>query len=270
MKGGHTGAMLKRLIPIPAILLGILLLYFLPMLSSKNIFVERDLAAFFIPPRYLWVSLVKSFQLPLWNPYNYSGIPLLATLQPGVFYPPHILYFFLPFNVAWNWLIILHVYLAGVYTYLLLRYLRASVAGAFVGGIVFMLSGYLISVHNLLTHLLSVVWLPLIMVQFLRYFETKQRKFLVFSSILLTLQFFAGAPEISIMTIMVVCVVTAFVHRFLDAGIADVPSPLTRMKALGLTLSLLFLLSSVQLLPFLELKAHSIRIAGLSYPEAIS
>ncbi len=270
MKDGHTGTLLKRHIPIPAILLGILLLYFLPMLSSKNIFVERDLAAFFIPPRYLWVSLVKSFQLPLWNPYNYSGIPLLATLQPGVFYPPHILYFFLPFNVAWNWLIILHVYLAGVSTYLLLRYLRASVAGAFVGGIIFMLSGYLISVHNLLTHLLAVVWLPLIMVQFLRYFETKQRKFLVFSSILLTVQFFAGAPEISIMTIMVVCVVTAFVHRFLDADIADVPSPLTRMKALGLTLSLLFLLSSVQLLPFLELKAHSIRIAGLSYPEAIT
>jgi hypothetical protein len=270
MKDGHTGTLLKRLIPIPAIFLGILLLYFLPMLSSKNIFVERDLAAFFIPPRYLWVSLVKSFQLPLWNPYNYSGIPLLATLQPGVFYPPHILYFFLPFNVAWNWLIILHVYLAGASTYLLLRYLRASVAGAFVGGIIFMLSGYLISVHNLLTHLLAVVWLPLIMVQFLRYFETKQRKFLVFSSILLTVQFFAGAPEISIMTIMVVCVVTAFVHRFLDAGIADVPSPLTRMKALGLTLGLLFLLSSVQLFPFLELKAHSIRIAGLSYPEAIT
>ena len=270
MKDGHTGTMLKRLIPIPAIFFGILLLYFLPMLSSKNIFVERDLAAFFIPPRYLWVSLVKSFQLPLWNPYNYSGIPLLATLQPGVFYPPHILYFFLPFNVAWNWLIILHVYLAGVSTYLLLRYLRASVAGAFVGGIIFMLSGYLISVHNLLTHLLAVVWLPLIMIQFLRYFETKQRKFLVFSSILLTVQFFAGAPEISITTVMVVCVVTAFVHRFLDAGIADVPSPLTRMKALGLTLGLLFLLSSVQLLPFLELKAHSIRIAGLSYPEAIT
>ena len=236
---------------IPILSIPLSLVYFLPMLSAKNIFVERDLAAFFIPPRYLWVSLVKSFQLPLWNPYNYSGIPLLATLQPGVFYPPHMLYFFLPFNVAWNWLIILHVYLAGVSTYLLLRYLRASIAGAFVGGIIFMLSGYLISVHNLLTHLLAVVWFPLIMVQFLRYFETKQRKFLVFSSILLTVQFFAGAPEISIMTVMVLCVVAAFVHRFLDAGITDVPSPCDKNEGAGFDIKPPFssLVSSASSLP---------------------
>jgi len=268
MKDGYTGTMLKRLIPIPAIFLGITLLYFLPLLSSRNIFVERDLAAFFIPPRYLWVALVKSFQLPLWNPYNYSGIPLLATLQPGVFYPPHILYFLLPFNVAWNWIIILHFYLAALTTYSLLRYLKSSTEGAFLGAITFMLSGYLISIHNLLTHLLAVVWFPLILVQFLRYFETGKTKLLVYSSIFLTIQFFAGAPEISILTVMVLCVVTAFAHRFVDTSPAIDLSPKARIRALGLTLSLLFLLSSVQLLPFLELKAHSIRIAGLTYPEA--
>jgi hypothetical protein len=270
MKDGHTGTMLKRLLPIPALFLGITLFYFYPMLSSENIFVERDLAAFFIPPRYLWVALVKSFQVPLWNPYNYSGIPLLATLQPGVFYPPHLIYLLLPFNVAWNWIIILHFFLASVTTYSLLRYLRASSEGAILGAITFLLSGYLISVHNLLTHLLAVAWFPLIIVQFLKYFETGKTKFLVFSSILLAIQFFAGAPEISVITIMVLCVLAVFSHRFLDTGPAATPSPATRVKALGLTMGLLFLLSSVQLLPFLELKAHSIRITGVSYPEAIT
>ncbi|MBP1746274.1 MAG: hypothetical protein H6Q54_889, partial [Deltaproteobacteria bacterium] len=198
--------MLKRLIPIPALFFGITLCYFLPMLSSRNIFVERDLAAFFIPPRYLWVSLVKSFQVPLWNPFNYSGIPLLATLQPGVFYPPHLLYFLFPFNIAWNWIIILHFFLAAVTTYSLLRHLKASSGGAILGAITFTLSGYLISIHNLLTHLLAVAWFPIIIVYFLRYFEKDSMKFLVLTSIFLAVQFFAGAPEISIMTIMVLCV----------------------------------------------------------------
>lgn len=272
MRDGRFCIMLKRHLPIPALFFSITLCYFFPMLSSTNIFVERDLAAFFIPPRYLWVSMVKSFQPPLWNPFNYCGIPLLATLQPGVFYPPHLLYFLLPFNIAWNWIIILHFFLAGMTTYSLLRYLRASYEGAILGAITFMLSGYLISVHNLLTHLLAVAWFPLVLVYFLRYFEKGKKKFLVFTSFFLAVQFFAGAPEISIMTILVLCVIAAFARNFLNANFAHTPSPsfVTRVKALVLTLSLLALLSSVQLLPFLELKSHSIRTDGLSYAEAIT
>ena len=240
------------------------------MLSGKNIFVERDLAGFFIPPKYLWVSLVKSFQMPLWNPHNYSGIPLLATLQPGVFYPPHVLYLLLPFNVAWNWLIILHVTFAGISTYLLLRHLHASVAGAFVGGIVFMLSGYLISIHNLLPHLFAVPWLPLAMIVLLRYFETGSRKHLVLCAVFLAVQFCAGAPEITLLSIMVLCIVACFTHILLGEGTPCAVSLPARFKALGLTFLLFFLLASVQFLPFLELKSRSIRVGGLSYQEAIT
>lgn len=264
--------MLKRFVAIPGLFLGTALFYFCPMLSSSSIFVERDLAAFFIPPRFLWVSLIQSCQAPLWNPFNYSGIPLLATLQPGIFYPPHLLYFLFPFNVAWNWIIILHFFFAGLTTYSLLRYLRASSEGAILGALIFMLSGYLISVHNLLTHLLAVAWFPLIIVQFLKYFETQKIKFVIFTSTLLAVQFFAGAPEISVMTIMVLCVLAVFPHHFLDTTAVGCHalSIVIRIKALVVTLGLLFLLSSVQLLPFLELKAQSIRITGLAYSEAVT
>ncbi|OPY78935.1 MAG: Bacterial membrane protein YfhO [Syntrophorhabdus sp. PtaU1.Bin153] len=255
---------------VPLLFVSLALLYFLPMLDSKNIFVERDLAAFFIPPKYLWVSMVKSFHLPLWNPFNYSGIPLLATLQPGVFYPLHALYFFLPFNVAWNWLIILHFALAGFATYLLLRYFRASAGAALLGGVIFMLSGYLISVHNLLPHLFASAWLPLAMITFLKYFETRYPKYLVLSALFLAVQFCAGAPEMVLMSIAVLSMLTAFAPSFLPVGPAKSLSFLTRTGALVLVLLLFLLLSSVQLLPFLELKSQSIRTAGLPYQEAIT
>jgi hypothetical protein len=313
----------------------IAVIYFNPMLSSKHIFIERDLAAFFIPPKILWVKLVKSFQLPLWNPYNYSGIPLLATLQPGVFYPPHILYLLLPFNIVWNWLIILHFYFAGVATCLFLRYCKASKTASFTGGIVFMLSGYLMSVHNLLPHLFSVSWFPLIIMFFLKYFEDKKNKYLVYTSISLTMQFLAGAPEIVIMTIFVLMIITIFLNLFktdkTSSGIINsilnplrsycdcplqsflrnqiylfaqaisgycnkFPAPIPalnpdpgltgktnlalsieilwksikeRAMAISLILLLFILLSSIQLLPFYELKTNSIRTSGLTYKEAV-
>ncbi|MCX5803965.1 MAG: hypothetical protein NTU69_10630, partial [Proteobacteria bacterium] len=154
------------------IFLFLIFLYFHPVLPSSYIFIERDLSAFFIPPRYLWVSLVRSFEIPLWNPYNSSCIPLLATLQPGIFYPPHIFFLFLPFNIVWNWFIILHFIFAGVSVYAFLRYLKTSSLASFVGGVIFMLSGYLLSVHSLLPHLLAVPWFPLVIMYFLKYLES--------------------------------------------------------------------------------------------------
>jgi len=242
----------------------LILLYFYPTLPSSYIFIERDLSAFFIPPRYLWISLVKSFQIPLWNPYNSSGIPLLATLQPGVFYPPHIFYLFLPFNLVWNWLIILHFVFSGISVYAFLRYLKASPFASFAGGVIFMLSGYLLSVHSLLPHLLAVPWFPLVIMYFLKYLENKKSKYIVFTGIFVTMEFLAGAPEIVVMTFLVLCIILLSPGVFVEERVS---LPL-RFKAISLVVILFLLLTAVQLLPFYELKAWSIRYTGLSYQEA--
>ena len=253
-------------ISVYLVFLGSAILYFFPLLSAKDIFIERDLSVFFIPPKYLWVHLVKTFQFPFWNPHSYAGIPLFAALQPGVLYPPNIFYLILPFNVVWNWLIILHFVFAGITLYLFLRYLKASYLAAFVGGITFMLSGYLISVHNLLNHLFSVVWSPLVLLFFLRYFETKMTKYLVLSSVYLTMQFLAGAPEIVMITGFVMCVIIFFLKDFIDN---EVPWS-DRFRAFFLILLIFVLVSSVQLIPFCELHFNSVRKGGLPYNEAIT
>ena len=129
---------------------------------------ERDLSVFFIPPRLFWVDAIKNGEFPLWNPYYYSGHPLLATLQPAVFYPLNILLLFFPFDLAFNWIIILHFFLAGLFLLLLMRELGASTTGSFIGALIFMLGGYMISVHNLLSTLLSVTWVPLTIFFYLR------------------------------------------------------------------------------------------------------
>src|SRR3989337_3701280 len=66
------------------------------------------------PWRELAISLIKEGKWPLWNPYNFSGIPLLANLQSAVFYPFNFFFFLLPFDFAWSILIFLEPFLAGV------------------------------------------------------------------------------------------------------------------------------------------------------------
>jgi hypothetical protein len=209
--------------------------------------------------------LVQSFQLPLWNPYNYSGIPLLATLQPGILYPPNLFFLFLPFPVAWNGLIILHFVFAGSSTYYFLRYLKTSTLGSFAGGVILMLSGYLLSVHNLLPHLLAVGWFPLVLLYFLKHLETGRYQHLVLSGIFLAVEFFAGAPEVVILTFFVLLVLALYPAPFLSGS---PPGWFRRLKPFFVLIMFFLLISAVQLTPFYELKLQSIRSTGLSYQEA--
>ncbi|MBU3979737.1 MAG: YfhO family protein [Proteobacteria bacterium] len=256
----------KALIPI--LLFVVCLIYFHDILTSKLLFTERDLSIFFLPPRICWVDMIKGAQIPLWNPYYYCGQPLLATLQPGVLYPLNLLLILLPFDLGFNLIIIIHYFLAGTFTYFFIKTVKGTNTGALIGSIIFMLSGYLLSVHNLLPHLLSVVWLPLILLCYQNYLIKGSLKALIFTSVCLTMMFLGGAIEILYGTFIVIFILLFFPDPF---GVGITPLPMKkRVFSFGLVLLLFLLLSAVQLVPFLELAFKSIRAGGLSYQEAIT
>ena len=69
--------------------------------------------------------------LPLWNPYVFSGIPLLGDGQTAMFYPPNWLFFLLPAETALNLVVLLQFSIAGVGMFAFARTL-GSVAAACV------------------------------------------------------------------------------------------------------------------------------------------
>ena len=186
---------------------------------------ERDLSVFFIPPRLFWVDAINNWGLPLWNPYYYSGIPLLATLQPAVFYPLNILLLILPFDLAFNWIIILHFFLAGLFLLLLMRELGASTTGSFIGALIFMLGGYMISVHNLLSTLLSVAWVPLIIFLFLRVLKKDSLTYVVFTGIVLSIMFTGGGIEVVYGTLGLLLFLALLPEAFLSLYSENPPHP---------------------------------------------
>ena len=146
----------------------------------------------------------------MWNPYQFSGHPFFANPQNAILYPLNGLFFFLPFDVAFNAIIILHFFLGGLFTYLFLKDLKVNSTGALISGLIFMLSGYLLSVHSLLTILLSSVWHPLIMMFFRRAMLSPGLKHEIVTSIFMTISFLGGGVEIVygnllVLLFMVIC-----------------------------------------------------------------
>ena len=239
-------------------------LLFGSVISGDLLLTERDLSVFFIPPRLLWLDALRAGEFPLWNPYSYSGHPLFATLQAGVLYPVNIILLLLPFEVGFNWTIIVHFTLAGVFTFFLLRDMSATQSGAFTGALVFMLSGYLFSVHNVMSTLFSVTWAPLAILLFRRAVTGKSSRYAVLTGLALTAMFLGGGIEALFGTLLLLFVFALFPQALL----VHEKNPIRNILFLATAAAVFLALSAVQLLPFLELANQSTRAGGLSYTEA--
>src|SRR6266699_6867811 len=55
-----------------------------------------DLYGYFFPKFVYGSAELERGALPLWNPYEYAGVPFLGAAQPAVLYPPRVLLFALP------------------------------------------------------------------------------------------------------------------------------------------------------------------------------
>ena len=115
---------------------------------------------------YVWRDLVleswSKFELPFWNPYQLAGTPLLANSQSGALYPPNVVLGVLhvPTPTAMIVLAWLHLALAGLGTYRLVRALGGGRVGALMAGSSFMLSPFLVGWTVLASVPATLAWLP--------------------------------------------------------------------------------------------------------------
>ena len=115
---------------------------------------------------YGWRDLVfeswRRRELPLWNPYELCGTPLLADSQSGALYPPHIVMGVLhvPTAAAMTLLAWLHLFWAGLGVFLLSGRLGATRVGGVVAGAGFALSAFMLSWLALPSVISTVAWIP--------------------------------------------------------------------------------------------------------------
>jgi hypothetical protein len=115
-----------------------------------NVFnVELATPAYYERPQNRLVGdFYRRGELPLWNPYQAAGQPLLAQYSSSVFFPYQVAEDISP-TVTWDFWMIGRLWLAGMFTFLFLRSVRASPFASVLGGLLYMLSGTFVWYINL-------------------------------------------------------------------------------------------------------------------------
>ena len=182
--------------------------------------------------------------LPTWNPYAFSGYPLMAMHQPGALYPPNLLFLAIPPVLAYNLTIILSIVLAGVGAWLLVRHLTNDGLAATVAGVAFAFCGFIWGHIGHASMIATAAWLPWMLFGFelLKQRLTPGRLLLASSAVALSV--LAGHSQILFQNLLALAIY---------GGVSSIlESRGKRMRALGclaLAGSLGLALSMVQLLP---------------------
>lgn len=206
--------------------------------TTHKEYIASDALRALLPWKFLVIDQLKNLSLPIWNPYNFSGSPLLANLQSSVFFPGNLLYFILPNLQAWILQVLFLLTVFGLFTYLFLRSLKLSKPASVLGALAASNITYLVNWHELLVITQSVLFLPLIL------YLINKKKYLL-TSVFLCFSLFGGHAQ-SVLYVYLLALAFMIYRK--------VP-----LLMIGITFGLGLLLSSIQLLPSLELYLHSAR-----------
>lgn len=216
-------------------------------------------------------SLKAGTGIPLWNPYLFGGMPYVAAMHGDIFYPTFLLRMILPTDVAMTWGFIIHVYLAGVFTFLLLRALGIGYFGALVGGLAYMMSG---NVAGLVSpghdgKLFISALLPLALLCVVR--GVRDGRLWAWGALAITVGLGVLSPHPQLLQYMLlVCGAMGFFLAFADTGKGTPPKPVAirRLGASAIAVMAGFAMGAIQYLPVREYVAWSPRAAGKTWEAA--
>jgi len=107
-------------------------------------FIHYDTYRLYYPSLHYYFGELRAGKLPLWDPYRAVGFPSMGSYLFGIFYPLNFPFLFLSVPRALFLTSILHFILAFWSMFRFLRGLRVVSAAAFLGGIAYTFSGFMI------------------------------------------------------------------------------------------------------------------------------
>ena len=148
-------------------LLAVLTILFFYPLWGQQFWLPRgggDAVSFLYPMYRFIADSWQKGEIPLWNPHQYAGYPLIADNQAGIFYPFHLLLFLVwpRFSyVALEASAAFHLFWAGTGIYLCARQIgRFRPTSALFAAIPFMFSDLFITHLGNLNLIAVIAWLP--------------------------------------------------------------------------------------------------------------
>ena len=216
-----------------------------------------------LPLRVLTARIWRTGHLPVWNEYEFSGYPILATAQAGVLYPPHVLYVVLGPLAANNLSVVLHFALAGVGAWALARRLCQDEVAAAVGGLAFGLSGFLFGHVGHQNMLESAAWMPWVFLGYELVLERMTAARLVLGGGALTLSLLAGHAQMPFLIVLALGVYAVALAALSEGRRIRVLAAGAAIVAVG------FALAAPQVVPIAQILGTTSR-SGLTFDDAMS
>jgi hypothetical protein len=236
-----------------AFILAILIAAFFPdVLFAGKSFVFRDFGIFTYPAAYFQRESFWHGQVPLWNPLNNCGIPFLAQWNTVVLYPLSLIYILLPLTWGLALFFVAHLFLAGFGMYLLASQWTGNRLAGAVAGVAFVFNGLTLNCLMWASNLAALAWMPWVILAVEPAWRAGGKR-IVMATLAGSLQMLAGAPEIVVFTWLILFAL------HLGPAIAARKFYGRAFMRLLLVIFAVSLLSAAQLLPFLDLLAHSER-----------
>lgn len=111
--------------------------------SQGEVIGGHDMRGYYYPYYEQVREAVREGRLPFWEPTLFNGFPLMAQPQQNVFYPPLWPSFLIPVNIGISLYMLLHIWIAGMGMYALVRFLGGRWLPAVLAALVFAFSGLL-------------------------------------------------------------------------------------------------------------------------------
>lgn len=224
----------------------------MPALLGGAVLCPDDGLIFNTPLRVAAARITLGGSLPLWNPYIFSGMPLLASAQGGLLFPLNWFYLVFSAQAATNLMVVSSYALAGLGAYLYARRSGSAGVGAVVTALAWEFGGFAVGQISHVNILQTGACLPWVLWAMDAYGAGRGRKWGACLAAFVALQTFVGHQQTlaySLLLVSAYAVVMSFVEKENRARY---------LFSLALVAAGV-MLAAVQILPTFELLRNSLR-----------
>lgn len=257
----HSSFVIWLLILLPvAVLFG-------PVLFADRSFAMRDAAHFYHPLLEWTTHEWAASRVPLWNPHENCGVPVLADASSSLFYPGKLV-FALPidFTLRYKLYVIGHVVLAAAGSYLLARHWKGSQLASGAAALAYACGGNVVFQYCNVVFLVGAAWLPFAALAADTMLVGRSWRGALCLGVVLALMILGGEPQAAYHALLMTGIYAVALGQPRQTGFGALhklgSSPfLIRMLLLGLAAGAGFLLAAIQILPSSEASRESERAA---------
>ena len=199
---------------VPAFLLLLTLVYFWPQVVQGRVLYWGDIGLYFTPMAGFLQENLRAGRVPLWNPLIFCGTPYAGNPQTWPLYPVTILLPFMSASYFLSMTVALHVWLAGLGTYLFAR--RALAVGrgaALLAAVTFMFGGQIVSKEQFPNMVQAAAWLPWALWALDKVLRDRRIQDALTLGMVLGLQLLAAHAQMTLLTLYLAAAWGVFVLR---------------------------------------------------------